>query len=99
MMPVVMTAVSGLGVNEASQGLQHLAAMRPSLVISDVLEKISSTLESLTTDPYKLNATLSCMEAIARPMAQGSRNVNEGINCICSSVFFGHVIYFAYVNY
>ena len=74
MMPVAMTAMfSTLGVRTASQALQHLASMRPSLVIPSVLDKVSSMLE-----PYKLNATLSCMEAIARPMAQGSRNVNEG---------------------
>lgn len=76
MMPVAMTAMfSTLGVRTASQALQHLASMRPSLVIPSVLDKVSSMLE-----PYKLNATLSCMEAIARPMAQGSRNVNEGMN-------------------
>ncbi|XP_076235371.1 proteasome activator complex subunit 4A [Calliopsis andreniformis] len=79
MMPVAMTAMfSKLGVHDASQALQHLATMRPSLVIPVVLEKVSSTLDSLTTEPYKLNATLNCMKAIARPMAQGSRNVNIG---------------------
>ncbi|XP_054011040.1 proteasome activator complex subunit 4B-like isoform X2 [Hylaeus anthracinus] len=79
MMPVTMTAMaSKLCVSDASQALQHLATMRPSLVIPDVLERVSSTLDSLTTEPYKLNATLSYMAAIARPMAEGSRNINKG---------------------
>ncbi|XP_043255483.1 proteasome activator complex subunit 4A-like isoform X1 [Colletes gigas] len=79
MMPITMTAMfSKLCVNSASRALQHLASIRPSLVIPDVLERVSSTLDSLTAEPYKLNATLSYMAAIARPMAEGARNINEG---------------------
>ncbi|CAK9822685.1 Proteasome activator complex subunit 4 [Anthophora retusa] len=78
MMPVTMTAVfNKLCVNDASQVLQYLATMRPSLVIPYVLEKVSSTLDSLTTESHKLISTLNCMEAIARPMAEGSKNVNK----------------------
>ncbi|KZC11232.1 Proteasome activator complex subunit 4 [Dufourea novaeangliae] len=79
MIPITMTAMfNKIGVNNAALALEHLSAMRPSLVIPDVLEKISSTLDSFTIESYKLNAAMSYMAAIARPMAQGSRNVNKG---------------------
>ncbi|PBC33887.1 Proteasome activator complex subunit [Apis cerana cerana] len=78
MMPVTMVAMfNKLSVNDASQALQYLATMRPNLVIPYVLDRVSSTLDSLTTESYKLIATLSCMDAIARPMAEGSKNVNK----------------------
>ncbi|XP_031825586.1 proteasome activator complex subunit 4A isoform X2 [Nomia melanderi] len=79
MMPVAMTATfCKTGFSNSSQILQHLATMRPSLVIPDVLNKISSVLDSLTTESYKLYTSLSYMEAIAGPMVEGSRNVNKG---------------------
>lgn len=68
------------GFSNSSQILQHLATMRPSLVIPEVLNKISTVLDSLTTESYKLYTSLSYMEAIAGPMTEGSRNVNKGIN-------------------
>nr|XP_034177609.1 proteasome activator complex subunit 4-like [Osmia lignaria] len=77
-LPVTMTAMfNKLSINEAFQALQYLASMRPSLVIPHVLDRISSTLDSPTTESYKMIATLICMEAIARPMAEGSQNVNK----------------------
>ncbi|OAD56880.1 Proteasome activator complex subunit 4 [Eufriesea mexicana] len=79
MMPVTMAAMfNKLTVHKASQALQYLATMRPNLVIPYVLDRVSFTLDSLTTESYKLIATFNCMEAIARPMAEGSKNVNEG---------------------
>ncbi|XP_012271997.1 proteasome activator complex subunit 4 isoform X2 [Orussus abietinus] len=76
--PVAMTAMfSKTGVNDACHALQYLATMRPSLVIPDVLERMYSTLDSLT-EPHKLTAVMICMVAVARPMVQGSRNVNKG---------------------
>ncbi|XP_014486142.1 PREDICTED: proteasome activator complex subunit 4B-like [Dinoponera quadriceps] len=78
MMPLAMTAMfSKFGVNDACHALQHLATMRPNLVIPDVLERMYSTLDSLT-EPHKLTASMICMVAVARPMVQGSRNINKG---------------------
>lgn len=78
MMPVAMTAMfSKLGVTEACNALQHLATIRPSLVIPDVLERMYSTLDSLT-EPHKLTASMLGMASVARPMVQGLRNINEG---------------------
>ncbi|CAL7949711.1 unnamed protein product [Xylocopa violacea] len=77
MLPVTMAAILNKEcVDEAAQTLQYLATMRPNLVISYVMDRVSSTLDSLTTESHKLIATLNCMKAIARPMAEGSKNVN-----------------------
>nr|XP_033324313.1 proteasome activator complex subunit 4A-like [Megalopta genalis] len=79
MMPVAMTAMfSKTGFSNVSEILYHLASMRPSLVIHDVLENVSPVLGSLTTESYKLYTSLSYLEAIAGPMVEGSRNVNKG---------------------
>lgn len=83
MLPVTMAAMfNKLSVTDASYALQYLATMRPNLVIPYVLDRVSSILDmsSVTIESHKLIATLNCMEAIARPMAEGSKNVNEGMN-------------------
>lgn len=78
MLPVAMTAMfSKFGVNDACHALQYLATMRPNLVIPDMLERMYSTFDSLT-EPHKLTASMICMVAVARPMVQGSRNINTG---------------------
>ncbi|XP_071649143.1 proteasome activator complex subunit 4B [Temnothorax longispinosus] len=77
-LPVAMTAMfNKFCINDACQALQHLATMRPSLVIPDMLERMQSTFDSLT-EPHKLTASMICMVAVARPMVQGSRNINKG---------------------
>ncbi|XP_003702630.2 proteasome activator complex subunit 4A [Megachile rotundata] len=79
MLPVTTVAMfNKLSMNEALEALQYLSSMRPNLVIPHVLEKISSTLDSPTTESYKLIAAMVGMEAIARPLAEGSQNINEG---------------------
>ncbi|XP_043271653.1 proteasome activator complex subunit 4B-like [Venturia canescens] len=77
-MPVAMTALfSRIGLLDACKALQHLATVRPNLVIPDVIDRIYSTLDSLT-EPHKFTAAMAGIAAVARPMVQGSRNVNEG---------------------
>ncbi|KAL0124071.1 hypothetical protein PUN28_006100 [Cardiocondyla obscurior] len=76
-LPVVMTAMfNKFCVNEACQALQYLATMRPSLVIPDMLERMQSTFDSVT-EPHKLIASMICMVSVARPMVQGSKNINK----------------------
>lgn len=78
-MPVAMTAMfSRIGMSDACKALNHLATVRPNLVIPDVIERMYSTLDSLT-EPHKLTASMLALAAVARPMVQGSRNVNQGI--------------------
>ncbi|XP_012536547.2 proteasome activator complex subunit 4B isoform X1 [Monomorium pharaonis] len=76
-LPVAMTAMfNKFCINDACQALQYLATMRPSLVIPDMLERMQSTFDSLT-EPHKLTASMICMASVARPMVQGSRNINK----------------------
>ncbi|XP_012258033.2 proteasome activator complex subunit 4B-like [Athalia rosae] len=76
--PVAMAAMFGrMGGMDAGQALQHLATMRPNLIIPDVLERLYSVLDSVT-EPHKLTASMNCIVAVARPMVQGSRNYNTG---------------------
>ncbi|KYM97994.1 Proteasome activator complex subunit 4 [Cyphomyrmex costatus] len=76
-LPVAMTAMfNKFCINDACQALQHLANMRPNLVIPDMLERMHSTFDSLT-EPHKLTASMVCMVSVARPMVQGSRNINK----------------------
>lgn len=74
MKPIVVHAIySRQGVSDVSQALQHLATIRPNVIIPLVLDKIYSTLDSLT-EPHKLTASMQCLVAVARPMVQGPRN-------------------------
>jgi len=72
-------------INNACQALQYLATMRPNLVIPNMLERMQSTFDSLT-EPHKLTASMICMVAVARPMVQGSRNINKGIKFVLPTV-------------
>ncbi|XP_074105098.1 proteasome activator complex subunit 4 [Cotesia typhae] len=78
MMPVAMTAMFGhSSVIMTCKVLRLLATIRPNMVIPCVIERMYSTIESVT-EPHKLTATMMAITAIARPMAQGKRNVNQG---------------------
>ncbi|XP_008550347.1 proteasome activator complex subunit 4 [Microplitis demolitor] len=78
MMPVAMTAMFGhSSVIMTCKVLRLLATVRPNMVIPCVIERLYSTLDSLT-EPHKLTAAMMAVTAVARPMAQGKRNVNEG---------------------
>jgi len=93
-LPVAMTAMfNKFCINDACQALQHLATMRPNLVIPDMLERMHSTFDSLT-EPHKLTASMICMVAVARPMVQGSRNINKGIKLVLTVVFYSNT----YIN-
>ncbi|KAK0164442.1 hypothetical protein PV328_003071 [Microctonus aethiopoides] len=78
MMPPTMTAMFGrISVNSACRVFQRLATMRPNMVIPEVLERLYSTLDSLT-EPHKLIAAMMAVTSVARPMVQGKRNINKG---------------------
>lgn len=59
--------------SDVNSGLQHLATLRPKVIIPLVLDKLYSTLV-LLTEPHKLTASMQCLVAVARPMLQGPKN-------------------------
>nr|CAD7394947.1 unnamed protein product [Timema cristinae] len=72
--PVAMQAMfSKLGATDVIHALQHLATLRPSLIIPQVIERMYANLETLT-EPHKLTAAMQCVVAVARPMVQGKTN-------------------------
>lgn len=69
--PVAMQAMfSKMGLAEVTQAFQHLATLRPAIIIPQIVERMYCTLEALT-EPHKLTAAMQCVAAVARPMVQG----------------------------
>jgi len=69
--PVAMQAMfSRIGLAEVSQAFQHLATLRPAIIIPQIVERMYCTLE-VVTEPHKLTAAMQCVAAVARPMVQG----------------------------
>jgi proteasome activator subunit 4 len=69
--PVAMQAMfSKIGLAEVSQAFQHLATLRPAIIIPQIVERMYCTLE-VVTEPHKLTAAMQCVAAVARPMVQG----------------------------
>lgn len=92
-MPVAMTAMFGnTSIVTTCKVLRLLATVRPNMVIPLVIERLYSTLDSLT-EPHKLTAAMMAVTSVARPMAQGKRNINtayvynEGPSRIISLLF------------
>ncbi|KAL4715968.1 hypothetical protein ACJJTC_013268 [Scirpophaga incertulas] len=63
---------------DMSLPLQQLAALRPAIVIPPLLEKLKTSLTSLT-EPHRVTASMSAVGAVARSMVRGARfNYPEG---------------------
>lgn len=58
------------GSVDVSVALQNLATLRPALVVPPLLERLKTSLESLT-EPHRVTAALSAVAAVARPMLRG----------------------------
>ncbi|KAG8223216.1 hypothetical protein J437_LFUL003567 [Ladona fulva] len=61
-----------VGANEVSIAFQHLANLRPKLILPLVLDRLYSTLDR-PTEPHRLTAALHCLVAVARPLVTGGR--------------------------
>ncbi|XP_065305913.2 proteasome activator complex subunit 4A-like [Dermacentor albipictus] len=76
--PVVLLSMfSKGGSSGAAVALQDLALLRPELVIPPVIERLYSSLETLT-EPHRLTAAMHCVLAVARSLVQGGRFFPEG---------------------
>ncbi|KAK6639500.1 hypothetical protein RUM43_007773 [Polyplax serrata] len=70
---IAMQAVfSKVGCNDASIALQHLATLRPKIIVPALIERFYSTLDSLT-EPHKLTSVMHCVAMVARPLVQGPK--------------------------
>ncbi|KAK8767206.1 hypothetical protein V5799_006012 [Amblyomma americanum] len=76
--PVVLLSMfSKGGSSGAAVALQDLSLLRPELVIPPVIERLYSSLETLT-EPHRLTAAMHCVVAVARSLVRGGRFFAEG---------------------
>ncbi|XP_056636067.1 proteasome activator complex subunit 4-like [Diorhabda sublineata] len=61
------------GLHDTSITLQYLSCLRPNIIIPMTLEKLYSSMNSLT-EPHKLTSSMIAVIACGRYMVQGSRN-------------------------
>lgn len=78
LVPIINIAMfANVGMNDASVAMQHLATVRPSLVITPLLDKMYRSFESLT-EPHRLFSCLLCALRIARSLVLGGKDFPEG---------------------
>ncbi|KAK9752669.1 Proteasome-substrate-size regulator, mid region [Popillia japonica] len=61
------------GVQDIVLTLNYLACLRPNILIPITLDKLYSSMDSLT-EPHKLTSSIVCVTAVSRYMVQGKRN-------------------------
>ncbi|CAH1108407.1 unnamed protein product [Psylliodes chrysocephalus] len=62
-----------MGLQDTSLTLQYLSCLRPNIIIPMTLEKLYSSMNSLT-EPHKLTSSMMAVIACGRYMVQGNRN-------------------------
>ncbi|GAB0097686.1 proteasome activator complex subunit 4A-like [Sergentomyia squamirostris] len=68
---------SRVGSNDVGKVFKLLADLRPELIIPGVIERVYTTLDSLT-EPHKLTAALQCFVSVARTLVSGHNGYTEG---------------------
>nr|XP_026489617.1 proteasome activator complex subunit 4B-like [Vanessa tameamea] len=69
--PTFQAVYSKSGSLDISIALHNLAILRPAIVIPPLLEKLKTSLTSLT-EPHRVTAAMSAVAAVARPMLRGA---------------------------
>lgn len=78
MKPIAFQAMySRMGAADVGKIFKHLSDLRPEMIIPDVVERVYSTLDSLT-EPHKMTAALQCLVSIARAMVSGHKGYTTG---------------------
>ncbi|XP_053613915.1 proteasome activator complex subunit 4B-like isoform X2 [Plodia interpunctella] len=68
--PTFQAVYSRSGSLDIFTALQNLATLRPAIVIPPLLEKLRTSLTSLT-EPHRVTAVMSAVASVARPMLRG----------------------------
>ncbi|XP_046402715.1 proteasome activator complex subunit 4A-like [Ischnura elegans] len=63
-----------VGANEVSSAFQHLASLRPKIILPLVLNRLYSTLDR-PTEPHRLTAAIHCLVSVVRPLVTGGQRV------------------------
>lgn len=69
--PTLQAVYSRSGALDISIALQNLATLRPAIVVPPLLERLRTSLTSLT-EPHRVTAAMSAVAAVARPMLRGA---------------------------
>ncbi|CAH4031865.1 unnamed protein product [Pieris brassicae] len=69
--PTFQAVYSRSGSLDISVALQNLATLRPAIVIPPLIDKLRTSLTSLT-EPHRVTAAMSAVAAVARPMLRGA---------------------------
>nr|UCK81620.1 proteasome activator complex subunit 4 [Arenicola marina] len=78
MKPVVFLAMfCKIGSHDSAAAIQHLAALRPEIIIPPLLDKTYPALETLT-EPHRLVACLQCLVTVIRPMLASHKWYPDG---------------------
>lgn len=87
MKPVAFRAMySRISTNDVSILLKHLADLRPELIIPGIIERVYSTLDSLT-EPHKMTAALHCLVGVSRSLVSGHKGYTAGKTHIIPILF------------
>jgi proteasome activator subunit 4 len=71
--PVAFQAMySRIGSNDIGKVFKALADMRPELVLPGILDRVFTTIDSIT-EPHKFTASLQCLASVANVMVNGRR--------------------------
>ncbi|GFT37520.1 proteasome activator complex subunit 4 [Nephila pilipes] len=73
----LLSMFSKRGCGDSATALQNLGALRPELVIPPVLERLYSSLETLT-EPHRLTAAMHCIVPVCRPLVLKNKYFPEG---------------------
>ncbi|KAM3962486.1 LOW QUALITY PROTEIN: proteasome activator complex subunit 4 [Aphomia sociella] len=68
--PTLQAVYSRSGSLDIFMALQNLATLRPGIVVPPLLEKLRTSLTSLT-EPHRVTAAMSAVASVARPMLRG----------------------------
>ncbi|XP_039757771.1 proteasome activator complex subunit 4A-like isoform X2 [Pararge aegeria] len=69
--PTLQAVYSRNGSLDISLALQNLSTLRPAIVIPPLIERLRTSLTSLT-EPHRVTAAMTAVAAVARPMIQGA---------------------------
>lgn len=63
--PNIQQAIFSRSSNDISFAIQYLGTIRPNIIVPIILEKLYSSMDSLT-EPHKYTSSMMCLKAVAR---------------------------------
>lgn len=68
---------SRVGAVDVGRLFKQLAELRPELIVPGVIDRVYTTLDSLT-EPHKMTASLQCLVSVSRPLVAGHNGFTAG---------------------